>query len=76
MLPAMADAQLEHKLDSIDAARPDVVIASNPGCLLHMARGAEQRGSRARMAHLVEIMALAYPPPNASTRGGSPPGRW
>ena len=64
---AMADAQLTHKLDSIDAARADVVIASNPGCLLHMARGASQRGSTARMAHLVEILALAHPAPGGAT---------
>ena len=69
---AMADAQLEHKLDSIDAAAPDVVIASNPGCLLHMARGAGRRGSTVRMAHLVEILALAYPPPDSAIRLPAP----
>ncbi len=57
----MADAQLDRKLASIDAVDPDVVIASNPGCLLHMSRGARARGTHARMLHLVDLLALAYP---------------
>src|SRR5439155_25731761 len=36
---AMADAQLAGKLDSIEQSGAEVVVASNPGCLLHMARG-------------------------------------
>jgi glycolate oxidase iron-sulfur subunit len=60
--PEMADAQLEHKLDSIAAVAPEVVVASNPGCLLHMARGARARGSTVEMRHLVEVLARAYPP--------------
>ena len=61
----MADAQLEQKLDSIARVDPDVVVASNPGCLLHMARGARGRGVTTRMAHLVEVLALAHPAPGA-----------
>lgn len=63
--PAMADAQLAHKLDSIDAVAPEVVIASNPGCLLHMQRGARERGNQVRMLHLVELLGAAFPPPSA-----------
>ena len=60
--PDMADAQLAHKLDSIEQVAPELVVASNPGCLLHMARGARARGSDVRMVHLVEVLARAYPP--------------
>jgi glycolate oxidase iron-sulfur subunit len=59
--PAMAEAQLERKLDSIAQVAPELVVASNPGCLLHMARGARARGLEARMVHLVEVLARAYP---------------
>lgn len=59
--PEMADAQLAGKLDRVASVDPDVVIASNPGCLLHMRRGAAERGQRARMAHLVEVLAAAHP---------------
>ena len=38
----VADAQLEGKLDRIERTAPEIVIASNPGCLMHMRRGAAQ----------------------------------
>jgi glycolate oxidase iron-sulfur subunit len=59
----MADAQLAHKLDSIASVDPDIVVASNPGCLLHMARGVRERGSGVRVLHLVEVLALAHRAP-------------
>jgi glycolate oxidase iron-sulfur subunit len=59
--PEMAEAQLEKKLEAVRRVDPEVVVASNPGCLLHMARGAKERGMRARMEHLVEVMARAWP---------------
>jgi len=59
--PAMAEAQLERKLDAIAQVAPELVVASNPGCLLHMARGARARGLTARMVHLVEVLGRAYP---------------
>jgi glycolate oxidase iron-sulfur subunit len=59
--PAMAEEQLRLKLDSVERVSPEVVVASNPGCLLHMKRGAEERGSRVRMEHLVDVLARAYP---------------
>lgn len=60
--PEMADAQLQQKLDSIEKVAPELVVASNPGCLLHMARGGTERGLDARMVHIVEVLAMAYPP--------------
>jgi len=59
--PEMAEAQLSHKTDAIAAADPDVVVASNPGCMLHMARGARARGLKCRVVHLVEVLAMAHP---------------
>jgi Fe-S oxidoreductase len=61
--PAMSDAQLAHKVDTIAAVSPEVVVASNPGCAMHMARGAAERGLAVRIEHLVELLARAYPPP-------------
>ena len=69
----MADTQLAHKLDTIASVDPDVVVASNPGCLLHMARGARERGSLVRMAHLVEVLAMAYPAPGDATPARTSP---
>jgi glycolate oxidase iron-sulfur subunit len=59
---AMANAQLAGKLDAIEQSAAEVVVASNPGCLLHMARGAKARGMKPRMVHLVELLGAAYPP--------------
>jgi glycolate oxidase iron-sulfur subunit len=64
--PDMANAQLEHKLDSIRRVAPEVVVASNPGCLLHMARGAREQGLAVGMTHLVDLLARAYPAPGAA----------
>jgi glycolate oxidase iron-sulfur subunit len=66
--PALADAQLAHKVDTIAAVAPDVVVASNPGCAMHMARGAAGRALEVRIEHLVEVLARAYPPPAAGAR--------
>jgi glycolate oxidase iron-sulfur subunit len=66
--PEMANAQLEHKLDTIESADADVVVASNPGCLMHMMRGANERGIATPLVHLVEVLGSAYAPP-----GGAPP---
>mgnify|MGYP001259574222 CR=1 FL=1 len=60
--PEMSDAQLGHKVDTIAAVAPEVVVASNPGCAMHMARGAAERGLTVRIEHLVELLARAYPP--------------
>ena len=59
----MADAQLVGKLDAVASVAPEVVVASNPGCLLHMRRGATARGLAPRFVHLVELLGEAYPAP-------------
>lgn len=59
--PGMADAQLGRRLDSIEQISPELVVASNPGCMLHLARGAAERGMTARIVHLIEILARAHP---------------
>ncbi len=61
--PDMADAQLAGKLDAVTSVTPEVVVASNPGCLLHMRRGATARGLAPRFVHLVELLGEAYPVP-------------
>ncbi len=61
--PDMANAQLDGKLEAVASVTPEVVVASNPGCLLHMQRGATERGMAPRFVHLVELLAEAYPSP-------------
>ena len=64
--PGMAQAQLERKLDSIAHVDPELVVASNPGCLLHMQRGADARRMGARMVHLAEVLGRAWPTPEGA----------
>lgn len=59
--PDMANLQLDKKLDAIESSGAEEVVVSNPGCLLHMARGAKARGLGAKMIHLVDLLARAYP---------------
>jgi len=63
--PDLADAQLVGKLARVAQVAPHVVVASNPGCLLHMQRGAEAQGMRVRHAHVVELLAEAHLGPPA-----------
>ena len=67
--PDMADAQLAGKLDAVQSVAPEVVVASNPGCLLHMRRGARARGLTPRFVHLVELLGEAYPAGGAGRAG-------
>lgn len=59
--PELADAQLEGKLEAIERVDPEMVVASNPGCLMHLRRGAAEQGARAVFAHLVEVLGAAHP---------------
>jgi len=58
--PEMSEAVLSRKLDALAVADPDIVATGNPGCLMQIARGAAERGLRARVAHPVELLDEAY----------------
>jgi glycolate oxidase iron-sulfur subunit len=47
---------LDDKLDEIEAAGVDVVVAVNPGCLRQLQTGLRRRGSRVRAVHLAELL--------------------
>jgi len=48
---------LDDKLDEIEAARVDVVVAVNPGCLRQLRQGIRRRGLAVRALHLAELLA-------------------
>jgi glycolate oxidase iron-sulfur subunit len=54
---------LDDKLDEIEAAEVDVVVAVNPGCLRQLQGGLRRRRSRVRAIHLAQL--LADPPAGA-----------
>jgi glycolate dehydrogenase iron-sulfur subunit len=48
---------LDYKLDEIEAAGVDLVVAVNPGCLRQLQMGLKRRGSKTRALHLAELLA-------------------
>jgi glycolate oxidase iron-sulfur subunit len=48
---------LDPKLDEIEAADLDVVVAVNPGCLRQLQQGLRRRHLRTRALHLAELLA-------------------
>jgi glycolate oxidase iron-sulfur subunit len=47
---------LDDKLDEIEAADLDLVVAVNPGCLRQLQQGLRRRGLRTRAVHLAELL--------------------
>ena len=58
--PEMAGSLLERKIASVEKAGAEFVAVANPGCLLHMARGAGLKGLKSRMVHPLELLARAH----------------
>jgi glycolate oxidase iron-sulfur subunit len=55
--PEMADRILQRKLDTIRASGAEVLITSNPGCLLQLKKGLADQLPEVRIMHLTEILA-------------------
>ncbi|MFG3707024.1 (Fe-S)-binding protein [Micromonospora sp. NPDC047670] len=56
---------LDAKLDEIEAAGVDLVVAVNPGCLRQLRTGLRRRRSTVRAVHLAELLTRVEPPPPA-----------
>jgi glycolate oxidase iron-sulfur subunit len=59
--PGDARRVLDGKLDEIEAAGLDLVVAVNPGCLRQLQTGLRRRRSRVRAVHLAELLAGDVP---------------
>jgi glycolate oxidase iron-sulfur subunit len=68
---------LAPKLDQIEAAGVDYVVAVNPGCQRQLVTGLRRRRSRVRVLHLTELLAAAQVGgfPGRRLRLGPRPGR-
>jgi glycolate oxidase iron-sulfur subunit len=55
--PEDSERVLADKLDQIEAAGVDAVVAVNPGCLRQLQTGLRKRGSKVRAVHLAELLA-------------------
>jgi glycolate oxidase iron-sulfur subunit len=56
----MADAVLDRKMENIQQTDADLVVTSNPGCLLQLERGINRKGLPVKVQHLVELLDRFY----------------
>lgn len=57
--PEMSDRILQRKLDNIAASGAEVLVTSNPGCLLQLKKGLADHLPRVRIMHLTEVLAAS-----------------
>ena len=58
--PDTSSRVLDAKLTRIDASGADLVVSSNPGCLMQLGAGLLAGGHRARAVHLVDLLDASY----------------
>ncbi len=51
---------LDAKMEEVADARPDIIVSSNPGCMLQIETGLRRRGLQARVMHVIDLLDLAY----------------
>ncbi len=55
--PAIAERLLNNKLNNAASTGATVVVADNPGCLMHLRGGVDASGRHLRVLHLAQLMA-------------------
>ena len=58
--PETADALTARKIEHIVSVRPQLVVTGNPGCILQLRRGMQQRALDIGVCHPIEVLAQAY----------------
>jgi len=58
--PEMARRLLEKKVTNIEATEAELVVTGNPGCLMQIRAGLQQRGLPIKAVHTVDLLAEAY----------------
>ncbi|MSP79240.1 MAG: (Fe-S)-binding protein [Dehalococcoidia bacterium] len=58
--PDLSEAVLADKMDSVQAAKANVVCTANPGCMMQLGKGLRQRGLPGRVCHVVDLLDEAY----------------
>ena len=57
--PEMAEQLQRRKTENILRTRADLVVTSNPGCLLQIRAGLKKAGSKTRIVHIADYLAEA-----------------
>lgn len=58
--PEMAAQLLDRKVGNIQTTEADVVVTSNPGCLMQIRAGLQQHGLSIQAMHTIDLLAEAY----------------
>ena len=58
--PEMARRLLKRKVDNIQETGASLVVTGNPGCLMQIRAGLQQRGLPIKVVHTVDLLAEAY----------------
>ncbi|MBF0096529.1 MAG: (Fe-S)-binding protein [Magnetococcales bacterium] len=58
--PERSQAIRAPKVQVIQEQDPTVLVGENPGCLLHLAAGLDQKGAQTAVRHLAEVLYEAY----------------
>ncbi len=53
---------LAAKMDDISAVGPEIIATANTGCMLQLRAGVTERGMRAEVRHVIELVDEAYKP--------------
>ena len=51
---------LAAKMEDISAVQPEIIATANTGCMLQLRAGVKQRGMRAEVRHIVELVDQSY----------------
>lgn len=63
--PEMAERLQRRKIENILKTKAEIVVTSNPGCILQIQGGLEKAGSRVRVMHIADYVCAAIQPPPA-----------
>ncbi|HIJ82003.1 MAG TPA: (Fe-S)-binding protein [Desulfuromonadales bacterium] len=57
--PEMSDRILQRKLDTVRTSGADLLVTSNPGCLLQLKKGLAEQLPDVKLMHLTEVLSLS-----------------
>ncbi len=60
--PEVAERLLNNKLRNAESTGASILVADNPGCLMHLRGGVDATGKPIRVLHLAQLMAEQLPP--------------
>ena len=53
---------LDTKMDALATVNPERIATGNPGCMMQLRRGVEERGMNTRVQHPIELLDAIYSP--------------